>query len=71
LRRTSRTSEPTRLTVGDLSLDLISREVVRGGKKIDIQPLEFALLEYLMRNAGGVVSKTIPKLLKIAIAFCK
>jgi DNA-binding response OmpR family regulator len=59
LRRTSRISEPTRLKVADLSLDLISREVFRGGEKIEIQPLEFALLEYLMRNAGGVVSKTM------------
>jgi len=59
LRRASRISEPTRLKVADLSLDLISREVFRGGEKIEIQPLEFALLEYLMRNAGGVVSKTM------------
>jgi two-component system OmpR family response regulator len=59
LRRASRISEPTRLKVADLSLDLVSREVLRGGEKIEIQPLEFALLEYLMRNAGGVVSKTM------------
>ena len=59
LRRASRSPEPTRLKVGDLSLDLISREVARGGKRLDIQPLEFALLEYLMRNAGAVVSKTM------------
>jgi two-component system OmpR family response regulator len=59
LRRPSRIPEPTRLKVADLSLDLISREVFRGGEKIEIQPLEFALLEYLMRNAGGVVSKTM------------
>jgi len=59
MRRASRISEPTRLKVADLSLDLVSREVLRGGEKIEIQPLEFALLEYLMRNAGGVVSKTM------------
>ena len=59
LRRASRNSEPTRLKVADLSLDLVSREILRGGEKIEIQPLEFALLEYLMRNAGGVVSKTM------------
>jgi two-component system OmpR family response regulator len=40
-------------------MNLITREVVRAGKKIDLQPLEFSLLEYLMRNAGRVVSKTM------------
>ena len=59
LRRASRASEPTRLTVGDLSIDLLTREVVRGGKGIELQPLEFSLLEYLMRNPGRVVSKTM------------
>ena len=59
IRRASGVSEPTRLAVGDLSVDLITREVTRGGRKIELQPLEFALLEYLMRNAGKVVSKTM------------
>jgi two-component system OmpR family response regulator len=59
IRRSSDQSEPMRLVVGDVSMDLISREVVRAGKKIDLQPLEFSLLEYLMRNAGRVVSKTM------------
>jgi two-component system OmpR family response regulator len=59
IRRASGTSEPTSLTVGDLSLNLLTREVIRGGKKIDLQPREFSLLEYLMRNAGRVVSKTM------------
>jgi len=59
VRRASRASEPTRLTVGDLSIDLLTREVVRGGKSIELQPLEFSLLEYLMRNPGRVVSKTM------------
>ncbi len=59
LRRTSGGTEPTRLTVGDLSLDLITREVTRTGKPIELQPLEFTLLAYLMRNAGRVVSKTM------------
>ncbi len=59
IRRDSRVSEPSWLKVADLSLNLMSREVVRGGKTIDIQPLEFALLEYLMRNTGRVVSKTM------------
>jgi two-component system OmpR family response regulator len=59
IRRASRTSEPTLLSVGDLSMDLMAREVVRTGKKFELQPHEFALLEYLMRNAGRVVSKTM------------
>jgi len=59
LRRSSGASEPTRLTYGDLSMNLLTREVTRGGRKIDLQRLEFALLEYLMRNAGRVVSKTM------------
>ena len=50
--------EPTLLTVGDLKLDLLRRKVERAGVDIDLQPLEFQLLEYLMRNHGRVVSKT-------------
>lgn len=59
IRRASGASETTRLTVGDLSLNLLTREVSREGKKIDLQAREFALLEYLMRNTGRVVSKTM------------
>jgi len=59
LRRGRSTSEPTCLTVGELSMDLLRRQVSRAGQQIDLQPLEFALLEYLMRNAGKVVSKTM------------
>jgi len=59
VRRASRTPEPTTLTVGDLSLDLLSRKVTRGGTTLDLRPREFALLEYLMRNAGKVISKTM------------
>ena len=59
LRRANGISEPTSLTIGDLSISLLTREVVRGESKIDLQPREFALLEYLMRNAGRVVSKTM------------
>ncbi len=61
LRRASGaiTTEPTRIRVGDLSMDRLSREVVRGGETLDLQAREFALLEYLMRNAGRVVSKTM------------
>jgi DNA-binding response OmpR family regulator len=59
VRRATRTPEPTTLTVGDLSLDLLTRKVTRGGTVIDLRPREFTLLEYLMRNAGKVVSKTM------------
>jgi two-component system OmpR family response regulator len=57
IRRASGAAEPTRLVVGDLSMNLLTREVRRGGKRIDLPPLEFSLLEYLMRNARKVVSK--------------
>jgi two-component system OmpR family response regulator len=59
IRRASRTTEPSSLNVGDISIDLLTREVTRAGEKIDLQPREFTLLEYLMRNAGRVVSKTM------------
>jgi two-component system, OmpR family, response regulator len=59
VRRATRAPEPTTLTVDDLVLDLLSRRVTREGKPIDLRPREFALLEYLMRNAGRVVSKTM------------
>ncbi len=59
IRRTSLITHPTRLTTGDLSLDLLTREVVRGGTAIELKPREFSLLEFLMRQAGKVVSKTM------------
>lgn len=59
LRRASNIVEPTSLTVNDLTLDLLARTVKRQDKKIDLQPKEFNLLEYLMRNKGHVVSKTM------------
>ena len=59
VRRASRAPEPTTLTVEDLTLDLLSRRVTRAGKPIDLRPREFTLLEYLMRNVGKVVSKTM------------
>jgi heavy metal response regulator len=58
IRRASGAAEPTRLTVADLSLDLLTRHVTRGEQAVDLRPREFALLEYLMRNAERVVSKT-------------
>ncbi|HKW94837.1 MAG TPA: response regulator transcription factor [Methylomirabilota bacterium] len=59
VRRATGVAEPTRLVVGDLAVDLLAREVVRGGHRIELQRREFALLEYLMRNAGRPVSKTM------------
>ena len=59
VRRASRAVEPTSLSVDDLTLDLLSRQVTRAGHSIDLRPREFALLEYLMRNQGRVVSKTM------------
>ena len=59
IRRASGISEPTKLNLSDLSMNLLTREVTRGDKKVELQPIEFSLLEYLMRNAGRVVSKTM------------
>jgi len=59
IRRATGAKETTRLEVGDLSMDLLKREVLRAGGKIELQPKEFSLLEYLMRNEGRVVSKTM------------
>jgi two-component system OmpR family response regulator len=59
IRRASSAAEPTRLEIGDLTMDLLTRDVSRGGKRIDLQPREFALLEYLMRSSGRPVSKTM------------
>lgn len=59
IRRATQSTEPTRLTVGDLTLDLLTREVIRAGQKIELQTREFSLLEYLMRHAGRVVTKTM------------
>jgi two-component system OmpR family response regulator len=59
IRRAGGLSEPTRLTVGDLSMNLLTREVTKGTQKIELQPVEFSLLEFLLRNAGRVVSKTM------------
>jgi two-component system OmpR family response regulator len=50
---------PTLLRVADLEMDLIGRKVRRAGQEIDLQPREFRLLEYLMRNAGRVVTRTM------------
>lgn len=59
IRRSGNAIEPTRLQAGGLTVDLLSREVVRDGERIELQPLEYSLLEYLMRNKDRVVSKTM------------
>lgn len=59
VRRSMTKVDITILTAGDLTMDLIKREVKRGEVKIDLQPLEFNLLEYLVRNKGRVISKTM------------
>ena len=58
-RRTSQQSGDTVYRVGDLELDRLSHRVTRGGKDIPLQPREFRLLEYLMRHAGQVVTRTM------------
>lgn len=59
LRRRNMSAEPTHFSIGDLELDIITRKVTRGGKLIDLPPLEFELLEYLVRNAGRVVTRSM------------
>jgi two-component system OmpR family response regulator len=59
LRRATRTPEATRLAVGDVTLDLVSRQVKVAGESVDLQPREFALLAYLMRHPGRPVTKTM------------
>ncbi len=58
-RRGKAEGPATRLVVEDLEMDLLSRQVKRAGKKVDLQPREFRLLEYLMRHAGQVVTRTM------------
>jgi len=59
MRRSSGATEPTKLSVANLSLDLLTRRTERAGRTLELRPREFALLEYLMRNAGRVLSKTM------------
>jgi two-component system, OmpR family, response regulator len=59
VRRATRAPDPTTLEVADLQLDLLSRRVTRGGRVIDLRPREFTLLEYLMRHAGRIISRTM------------
>jgi two-component system OmpR family response regulator len=59
LRRPRTMSHKTSLRVGDLTMDLLSRKVARGGQPIDLRPQEYKLLEYLMRREGEVVTRTM------------
>ena len=59
IARRSDSREPTSLRAGDLEMDLIRRTVHRDGKLVDLQPQEFKLLEYLLRNAGRVVTRSM------------
>ncbi len=59
IRRSSGSTGATYLKTGDLSMDLLTRRVVRAGEDLELQPKEFSLLEYFMRNPGRVVSKTL------------
>jgi len=59
IRRSSHAVEPTRLGMSDLTLDLSTHQATRAGRRIELQAREFSLLEYLMRNAGKVLSKTM------------
>ena len=59
VRRATRDVEPTVLRVADLEMDVSTHRVTRGGRRIDLQPLEYQLLEYLMRNRGRVVTKAV------------
>jgi two-component system OmpR family response regulator len=59
IRRASSSPEATKLVAGDVTLDLVTREVTCGGKPVDLQPREFSLLAFLLRHAGRPVSKTM------------
>jgi two-component system, OmpR family, response regulator len=59
VRRSTGAPSATKLVVGDLSIDLLTREVTRGERRIDLRPREFALLEYLARHPGRVISKSM------------
>ena len=59
VRRAGRVMEESVLRVGDLVMDLTTHRVTRAGRRVDLQPLEYQLLEYLMRNKGRVITKTV------------
>ncbi len=59
IRRATQAPEPTRIAIGDLKLDLLTREVHRGAELVELQPREFGLLEYMMRHPNRPVTKTM------------
>jgi two-component system, OmpR family, response regulator len=59
IRRATQSPEATRLVAGDLTLDLVTREVACAGRPVELQPREFSLLVFLMRHTGRPVSKTM------------
>jgi two-component system OmpR family response regulator len=59
IRRATRAPEATRLAAGEVQLDLVTREVLVGGRSVELQPREFTLLEYLLRHVGRPVTKTM------------
>jgi two-component system OmpR family response regulator len=59
IRRSSQAIAPSELKAADLTLNIQTRKVSRAGREIDLQPLEFSLLEYLIRNVDRIVSKTM------------
>ena len=59
IRRSTQTTEANSVTAGDVTLNLLTREVTRAGEVVELQPREFSLLEYLLRHAGRTVTKTM------------
>jgi two-component system OmpR family response regulator len=59
IRRATHVAEPTKLSAGDVTMDLLSREVTRSGRTIELQSREFALLELMLRNLGRPITKTM------------
>ncbi|HZZ58032.1 MAG TPA: response regulator transcription factor [Opitutaceae bacterium] len=58
IRRATHAPDATRLTAGDVTLDLVTRQVTSAGRPVELQPREFSLLAFLLRNAGRPVTKT-------------
>ncbi|MGQ9370007.1 winged helix-turn-helix domain-containing protein [Azospirillum sp. ST 5-10] len=58
-RRSAPEGAPTRLAVADLEMDLLGRQVQRGGRRVDLSPREFRILEHLLRHAGQVVTRSM------------
>jgi two-component system OmpR family response regulator len=59
IRRAGHVAEPTKLSAGDVTMDLLNREVTRSGRRIELQSREFALLELMLRNPGRPITKTM------------